>query len=208
MSYKRNILQDCNCSLNQFKPPGSVPKLGGTASPLDTSCSTNITQSIRPVYSCTLHCNYLPLVVWHKAFSISPVGSGVAWPASDCSEPSVWMKGSILHAPCEICQNSDHKWPAGNPACLLPDTIGLLEADQCIDCEYLCNSLWKQVSVRGHYCERYIACLSGKQKTDFKFDRANRDWQWRGYKLVWMEQGFPLQTPKFLEILKRQGANC
>lgn len=26
------------------------------------------------------------------------------------------------------------KTPTINPACLLPDTIGLLEADQCIDC--------------------------------------------------------------------------
>lgn len=60
---------------------------------------------------------------------------------------------------------------------MMPDTIWLLEAERCVDSESLCNSLKKQISVRGHYCERYIACLSVKQMVGFKFDRANRDCQ-------------------------------
>lgn len=92
---------------------------------------------------------------------------------------------------------------------MVPDTVWLLEAERRIDSESLCNSSKKQILVRGHYCERYIACLSGKQKAGFKFDSANRECQARrGHKLICREQGFPQQTPKYVEVLQREGANC
>lgn len=162
------------------------------------------------MYSWTLHCNYLLVVVWHETFTTSPMGSGVTWPASNSLETSVWIKWSILHVPCEIHQNSDHKWPTGNPAWICCQTpFGCWKQSGALITSLSVIHRKKQISVRGHYCERYIACLSGKQKDGFKFDKANRDCQaWRGHKLVCQEQAFPEQTPKYIEILQREGADC
>lgn len=136
----------------------SVPKLGGTISPIHVLLHKYNTIRKASVFT-DLHCNYLPLVIWHETFTTSPLGSGVAWPALYCSEPSVKMKWSSLQAPCGIQQNSDHKWPTWESILdMLPDTIWLLETEQCLDPESLCNLLKKQISVSGHCGERYIAC--------------------------------------------------
>lgn len=171
------------------------------------SCSTNTTQSLWPVYSWTLHCNYLPLVVQHENFTTSLVGLRFTWPASNCSEPSVWTKWSILHAPCEIHQNSDHKWPAMNPACTSCQTPLVCWNHSSTLILNLSVIHWKTPNIGQRTLLRKIHSLL-VWNTEGWFQIWWGKWGHGGNKLIHQEQGFPQQTPGRTEVLQREGANC